>query len=66
MWPNPLFPTNLITFTEEILNKKLYFFCSNMYSIQKLFYKISQNILKKRCAGVCFPKVASQYCNFIK
>ena len=25
MLPNPLFPADLITFTEEILNEKLYF-----------------------------------------
>ena len=28
MWPNPQFPADLITFTEEILNGKLYFSCS--------------------------------------
>ena len=28
MWPNPLFPADLVTFTEEILNGKLYFLCS--------------------------------------
>ena len=26
MWPNPQFPADLITFTEEILNGKLHFF----------------------------------------
>ena len=25
MWPNPQFPANLVTFTEEILNGKLHF-----------------------------------------
>ena len=28
MWPNPQFPVDLVTFTEEILNWKLHFFCS--------------------------------------
>ena len=28
MWPNAQFPTDLVTFTEEILNGKLYFLCS--------------------------------------
>ena len=28
MWPNPQFPANLVTFTEEILNGKLQFLCS--------------------------------------
>ena len=26
MWPNPEFPVDLLTYTEEILNKKLHFF----------------------------------------
>ena len=28
MWPNPQFPVDLVTFTEEILDEKLHFFCS--------------------------------------
>ena len=28
MWPNPQFPADLVTFTGEILNGKLYFLCS--------------------------------------
>ena len=28
MWPNPLFPADLVTVTEEILNRKLHFLCS--------------------------------------
>ena len=28
MWPNPQFPTALVTFTEEIRNRKLQFLCS--------------------------------------
>ena len=28
MWPNPQFPADLLTFTEEILNGKLHFLCS--------------------------------------
>ena len=28
MWPNPQFPADLITFTEEILSEKLPFLCS--------------------------------------
>ena len=28
MWPNPQFPENLVTFTEEILNEKLHFLWS--------------------------------------
>ena len=29
MWPNPQFPSDLVTFTEEILNGKLHFLCSD-------------------------------------
>ena len=28
MWPNPQFPADLVTFTQEIPNGKLYFLCS--------------------------------------
>ena len=28
MWPNPHFPADLVTLTEEILNGKLHFWCS--------------------------------------
>ena len=28
---NPQFPTDLVTFTEEILNEKLQFLCSDIY-----------------------------------
>ena len=31
MWPNPQFPADLVTFTEEILNGKLHFLCSGKY-----------------------------------
>ena len=29
MWPNSQFPADLVTFTEEILNGKLHFLCSD-------------------------------------
>ena len=28
MWPDPQFPADLVTFTEETLNGKLHFLCS--------------------------------------
>ena len=31
MWPNPQETPDLVTFTEEILNGKLYFLCSVQY-----------------------------------
>ena len=30
MWPNPQFPPDLITFTEQIFNAKLHFLCSQL------------------------------------
>ena len=32
MWPNPQFPADLLTFTEEIRNGKIDFLCSVMRS----------------------------------
>ena len=34
MWSNPQFPTDLVTFTEEILNGKLHFLCSAILFIR--------------------------------
>ena len=33
MWPNPQKTVDLVTFTEEIDNAKLYFLCSEMKEI---------------------------------
>ena len=33
MWPNPQFPTDLVTFTEEILHGKFHFLCSDYYLV---------------------------------
>ena len=33
MWPNPQFPADLVTFTEEILNEKFHFLCSDLFFI---------------------------------
>ena len=34
MWPNPQFPGDLATFTEDILNGKLHFLRSDRYEDQ--------------------------------
>ena len=31
MWANPQFPADLVKFTKEIVNEKLYFLCSDLY-----------------------------------
>ena len=33
MWPNPQFPADLVTFTEETLNGKLHFLCSDLFTV---------------------------------
>ena len=33
MCPNPQFPVGLVTFTEEILNEKIYFLCSDLCTV---------------------------------
>ena len=35
MWPNPQETADLVTFTEEILNGKLHFLCSDTSKIKK-------------------------------
>ena len=41
MWPNPQFSEDLVTFTEEILNEKLYFFvqCHTLFLFPKKEHK---------------------------
>ena len=54
MWPNPLETADLVTFTEEILNGKLYFsscesLCFNWNSPQKIYiYKYIEPSLTRR------------------
>ena len=38
MWPNPQFTTDLVTITEEILNWKLQFLCSDTHSVRSIFW----------------------------
>ena len=39
MWPNPQFPADLVTFTEEILNGKLHFLWSNCFENFRKIYR---------------------------
>ena len=45
MWPNPQFPTDLFTFTEEILNGKLHLLCTVSLLIR--VFRILNTILEK-------------------
>ena len=54
MWPNPQESADLVTFTEEILNGKLHFLCSENYLPRFVFsdldadYAPYHTIQKKR------------------
>ena len=39
MWPNQQETEDLVTFTEEVLNRKLYFLCSGHNCLKKSFFK---------------------------
>ena len=40
MWPNPQFPTDLVTFTGEILDRKLHFCAVGMKQSQSLLTRL--------------------------
>ena len=40
MWPNPEFPADLVTFTEEILNGKLHSLCLKQSPGALLYQKV--------------------------
>ena len=46
MWPNPLENADLVTFTQEILNGKLHFLCSDMLYLGLIPAKKIQIILQ--------------------
>ena len=50
MWPNPQFPAELVTFTEEILNGKLHFLCSGKAGGENLeiFHMFTDSIIFKQ------------------
>ena len=54
MWPNPQETADLVTFTEEILNGKLYLLCSvsckaNAYRMLNLSLNYSVSVSKDPC-----------------
>ena len=42
MWPNPQIPADLVTFTEEILNEKLHFLCSEYTPINSNLKRLEE------------------------
>ena len=59
MWPNPQFSVDLVTFTEEIFNRKLHFLCSEINHITFFISALDtgNTMVKKQVfemlAGVC-------------
>ena len=70
MWPNPQFPANSITFTEEILNEKLHFLCSESFAnfVKEIFVSLTNFIENPIIHGnspneVRFPLVVPNFKN---
>ena len=53
MWLNPHFPADLVTFTEEILNGKLYFLCSAIHLSDEFKSKDNINFCNNYKAIIC-------------
>ena len=49
MWPNPQEPGDLVTFSEEILNEKLHFLCSEYYGDSLPNYIGNITLHQQRC-----------------
>ena len=46
MWPNPQFLADLVTFTEEILIKKVHFLCSLLREIIEVIFSFGEKYLE--------------------
>ena len=44
MWPNPLETADLVTFAEEILDRKLHFLCSAGYGFADVLTSLGTNM----------------------
>ena len=64
MGPNPQFPPDVVTFTEEILNGKLQFLCSVTYydDCLKLKDKFNQRSLTIAHGIIRFSGISEHYC----
>ena len=67
MRPNSQFPADLVTFTEEILNRKLHFLCSVNWLIKKgvknnlnLLSKLINNLSKRNLFFMTAQKVKTK------
>ena len=64
MWPNPQKAADLVTFTEEILNGKLHFLCSETYLYLSYGLKLTLLIMSDgRTIGRLFDKLILTFWN---
>ena len=66
MWPNLQFPAYLVSFTEEILNRKLHLlcsdFCRNIFSLLWLKFETSAHVqLTITCQYILFRDFLTRY-----
>ena len=47
MWPNLQETADLVTFTEEILDRKIHFLCSDLYLKDHFLLEISANLTRQ-------------------
>ena len=68
MWPNPQFSVDLVTFTEEILNRKLHFLCNdnNNYLISIWPLNAASHVLLSVKSQKKFSKLLSTFTNLGK
>ena len=53
MWPNPQETADLVTFTEEILNRKLHFLCSECLAV-KVIIESAVKVIIENMSGIIF------------
>ena len=53
MWPNPQFPVDMVTFTDETLNRKLHFLCSDIW----VKYETVMKVIRKHLQGTKYTGV---------
>ena len=65
MWPNPQFPADLVTFTEETLNGKLHFLCNvcfpdygDIFLIYSFINSGKLDVLKEKIRAYFFDQEA--------
>ena len=67
MWPNPRETADLVTFTEEFLNGKLHFLCSDWNFVEisdlvlKTIYDKLHFIPYVKNGILCDPKIAARF-----